>query len=89
LCSESNDWQIQKGTAVATFEDGFYPNREHDNHVAYYLSQDKDGIRVMDQWKGKLSVSSRVMPFRGRMANGMFIDPSNNGDALSVVMKKA
>jgi hypothetical protein len=84
-----HDWQIQKGTAVATFEDGFYPNREHDNHVAYYISQDNTGIRVMDQWKGKGSISSRVLPFRGRLANGMFIDPSNNGDALSVVMKKA
>lgn len=84
-----NGHLIKKGTAVATFEDGFYPNRDKHNHVAYYISQDSDGIVVMDQWKGKEEgVTSRLMKFKGKWANGLFVDPSNNGDALSVIMKR-
>lgn len=83
--------QIKKGTAVATFVDGFYPNKSSGNHVAFYLSQDASGIRVMDQWlaANKPRISSRVMKFKGKNASGLFVDPSNNGDALSVIMRKA
>jgi hypothetical protein len=43
----------------------------------------------MDQWKGKEEgVTSRLMTFNGKRANGLFFDPSNNGDALSVIMKR-
>lgn len=84
-----NDHQIKKGTAVATFEDGFYPNRDHGNHVAFYVSQSSTGIAVMDQWTGKASVASRTMQFLGKTSNGLFVDPSNNGDALAVIMNKA
>ena len=83
-----NGTLIKKGTAVATFVDGYYPNLSHGNHVAYYVSQDSTGIVVMDQWTGKESVASRLMPFRGQHASGLFVDPSNNGDALSVIMNK-
>jgi hypothetical protein len=83
-----NENLIVKGTAVATFEDGFYANRAHDNHVAYYISQDSSGIKVMDQWSEKGEISSRVMGFKGTRADGLFPDPSNNGDALSVIMRK-
>lgn len=83
-----NDHLIKKGTAVATFEDGFYPNRPKNNHVAYYLSQTKQQILVMDQWEGKPRVSARPMPFLGQHADGSYKNPSNNGDALSVIMKK-
>ena len=83
-----NDALIAKGTAVATFEDGVYANRDHGNHVAYYLSQDSTGVQVMDQWSSKGAVGSRTMAFLGRRSNGLFVDPSNNGDALSVIMKK-
>lgn len=76
---------IQKGTAVATFVDGYYPNNEHDNHVAYYLSQNTAGVTVMDQWTGK-GVSSRLMRFGLKRADGLYNDPSNNGAALSVIM---
>jgi hypothetical protein len=79
---------IAKGTPVATFEDGFYPNRLHDNHVAYYLSQNNKGVQVMDQWSSKPSISSRTMAWLGKRHNGLFVDPSNNGDALSVIMRK-
>lgn len=41
---------IKKGTAVATFVDGKYPNKSSGNHVAFYISQSVTGIKVMDQW---------------------------------------
>jgi hypothetical protein len=88
---KGNGKHIRKGTAVATFEDGFYPNRSHGNHVAYYISQDAKGIQVMDQWyeKDNDKIGTRTMRFKGKKANGLYINPSNNGDALSVIMHKA
>ena len=85
-----NGGLIKKGTAIATFEDGFYPNRSHGNHAAFYLWQNDDGIQVMDQWSGlsKPTISSRLMKFKGKKDDDSFEDPSNNGDALSVIMKR-
>lgn len=80
---------IAKGTAVATFVNGKYQNLPHDNHAAFYISQDATGVKVMDQWKddpNKPTISSRVMQFKGKDKHGQFIDPSNNGDALSIIM---
>lgn len=80
---------IKIGTAVATFEDGFYPNKNYGNHAAYYLKQNDNGIVVMDQWaddSSKPTISSRTMRFKGRSSDGTYLDPSNNGDALFVIM---
>jgi hypothetical protein len=84
---QGNGHLIKAGTAVATFVDGYYPNNAHDNHVAYYLEQDASGVTVMDQWVGK-RVGSRLMKFKFRHRDGLYIDPSNNGAALSVIMTK-
>lgn len=84
---------IKKGTAVATFRNdavegqGYYANEAHDNHAAFYISQDAKGVTVMDQWSSKPTISSRVMTFKGKKKDGTYVDPSNNGDALSVIMK--
>jgi hypothetical protein len=76
---------IRKGTAIATFEKGRYPNRSHGNHAALYISQDCCGIVVIDQWSTSGTVKKRRLPFLGRDKSGNFIRPSNNGDAFSVV----
>lgn len=79
---------IAKGTAIATFVNGKYPNAAHGNHAAFYVSQDATGIKVMDQWtnmKKKPKVSSRVLSFQGKDRNGKLLDPSNNGDAFSII----
>jgi hypothetical protein len=78
---------IVKGTAIATFVNGVYPNKSTGNHAALYISQDANGIKVMDQWKGdsKPKVSSRVLRFKGKKTDGTYVDPSNNGDAFSVI----
>ena len=78
---------IVKGTAVATFVGGKYPNKAHGNHAAFYLGQNAAGIQVLDQWKSdkKPKISKRTMFFSGKNKDGSFIDPSNNGDALSII----
>ncbi|SFS09674.1 BPSL0067 family protein [Sphingomonas jatrophae] len=76
---------LAKGTAIATFVGGKYPNKAHGNHAALYISQDATGITVMDQWTKKANVSSRKLLFKGKDKNGNFIDPSNNADAFSVI----
>lgn len=85
---QGNAALIKKGTAVATFVDGYYPNSDHGNHVAYYVDQDQSGVTVIDQWSGKGEVSSRVMKFKLKGSDGLYADPSNNGAALSVIMTK-
>jgi hypothetical protein len=86
---------IAKGTAVATFVGseaegkGYYANAAKDNHAAFYISQTDKGVMVMDQWAGKKTISSRLMRFKGKNKDGSYPDPSNNADALSVIMKSA
>lgn len=81
-----NGHKIAAGTAVATFVDGRYPNKPHGNHAALYISQDATGIWVMDQWTSKPTISKRRMLFKGKNSDGSYRDPSNNGDALSVIV---
>jgi hypothetical protein len=76
---------LAKGTAIATFIGGKYPNKAHGNHAALYISQDATGITVMDQWTKKKKVGPRILRFQGKDKNGNFIDASNNGDAFSVI----
>lgn len=77
------------GTAIATFFDGRYPNFKHGNHAAFYLGQDEHGVYVMDQWandaRRKPFVSRRCLVFQGKDEHGAYRDPSNNGDAFSVI----
>jgi hypothetical protein len=86
---KGNGHKIAKGTAIATFVNGKYPNKKSGNHAALYISQNASGIRVMDQWTSKPTVSSRVLSYKGKHPNGTYIDPSNNADAFSVIMVEA
>ncbi len=79
---------LEKGTAIATFVNGRYPNKASGNHAAYYISQDAGGITVIDQWAGdpkKPTISQRYIGAKGKDKNGNFVDPSNNADAFSVI----
>lgn len=70
---------IYTGTAIATFFNGVYPSHSHDNHAAIYVSQNAEGLVVWDQWKGQ-SVHQRTIRFKAGVG-----DPSNDGDAFSVI----
>lgn len=72
-----NDHLIQKGSAIATFVDGRYPNQSHGNHAAIYMGQNETGILVIDQWSGQ-SAHHRTIRWNG---HGV----SNDGDAFSVI----
>ncbi|MRX08436.1 BPSL0067 family protein [Pseudoduganella sp. FT25W] len=78
---------IRKGTAIATFNKGRYPNQKHGNHAAFFVRQAVDGIYVMDQWKDgrKTSISERFLESLGKNKDGSFKDPSNNADAFYVI----
>jgi len=75
---------LREGTAIATFVGGRYPDTPHGDHAALYLSQDATGIWVVDQYRSSNGIRKRHLRFKGRTANG-FRDPSNNGDAFSVI----
>lgn len=77
---------VQRGTAIATFVDGEYPNKASGNHAAFYISQDMRGIWVVDQWESLPKPHKRHIRFNGTNADGSYKDPSNNGDALSIIL---
>jgi len=74
------DTTILKGTAIATFTDGKYPNKATGNHAAIYVTQDAAGLWVYDQWVGQGMVKKRQLKFRGGVGSA-----SNDGDAFSVI----
>ena len=78
---------LAKGTAIATFVNGKYPNLPHGNHAALYISQDATGVWVVDQWnniKLRPTIIKRRMRFAGKVGTA-YADPSNNGDAMYVI----
>lgn len=75
------DLTIMKGTAIATFVDGKYPQTGNTGkHAAVYLGQDETGIIVLDQWRNQGKVKKRTIPFKPRRS-GL----SNDGNAFSVI----
>jgi len=80
---------LQRGTAIATFENGHFPHRKTGQHAAFFIATAGAGIYVMDQWKGdqehKPTVSMRHIGRKGRNKDGSFVDPSNNAEAFSVI----
>lgn len=80
---------IKRGTAIATFVNGVYPNDEHGNHAALYVSQNAAGIWVVEQWKSLTRPQKRQLSFKGKNDAGTgWKDPSNNGDAFSIIELK-
>ncbi|MBV8492663.1 MAG: BPSL0067 family protein [Alphaproteobacteria bacterium] len=72
---------VKSGTAIATFD----PNGKYGSHVdgrshaAIYLSQDKHGLIVVDQWVGQ-PVHKRVIRFGVPGAK-----PVNDGNQFYVI----
>lgn len=80
---------LARGTAIATFENGRYPSKDHGNHAALVLKVMKSGIWVVDQWKAKPAISARLIrippPRQQRNADGSFRNPSDNALAFFVI----
>jgi hypothetical protein len=78
---------LRPGTAIATFEKGRYPSRPDHKHTAFYLSQLRTGIWVIDQWPGpkKRTISKRFIGRREIWDDGTYDRPSDNCFAFSVI----
>lgn len=80
---------LARGTAIATFERGRYPNKTTGNHAAFFLAYGGKGIWVMDQWKNdpinKPGVSRRYIPLGLTKKDGSIREPSNAAQAFYVI----
>jgi hypothetical protein len=75
------DNSIKAGTVIATFVNGRYPDLPTNNHAAIYMSQNAEGIQVIDQWSGKpMGANYRTIKWGGGPGR------SNDGDAFSIVV---
>ncbi len=70
--------KLSEGAVIATFFDG----KTYKGHAAFYVSQDGDGITVVEQYNGLQKVQSRKIRFRGKSD---VKDGVNDGDSYSVV----
>lgn len=76
------------GTAIATFENGRYPNRPTGNHAAFFVAYAGKAIWIMDQWKGdprKPKISMRVISPGLKNKDGTFRRPSDAADNFYVI----
>jgi hypothetical protein len=87
---KKGDPPLPKGTAIATFVNGKYPNHQHGNHAAIYIGQNNEGIQVYDQWAktdkktGAVTyhpVTLRTIHFHVIPGHSL----SDNGNAFSVI----
>lgn len=69
---------VARGTAIATFVEGKYPNNDTGQHAAIYLGQNALGIQVLDQWRAQGKVLPRTIHWAGH--GGKL---SNDGTAFS------
>ena len=75
------DHSIAKGTAIATFVKGKYPQEgSTGKHAAIYLDQSEIGIKVLDQWRAQGKVLQRTIKFEPTSSS-----LSNDGKAFSVI----
>jgi hypothetical protein len=82
---------IAKGTAIATFINGHFASGN--GHAAFYAGRvlNTDGsvrIYVMEQFLHPPSggIKKRLLRNFGKSASGNYNNPSNNGEAFSVIM---
>jgi hypothetical protein len=61
-----------------------YPNLRTGNHAALYVGQDADGLTVVEQWSSLKKPQKRHIDWLGEK-DGVYINPSNNGDAFFII----
>lgn len=92
VVEQSNIWS---GVAIATFENGIYPNWNTGNHAAFFVrfgERNSDGtaksIWIMEQFKGLKKIALREVFSRGQVdskSGKRWADPSNNADAFYII----
>jgi hypothetical protein len=100
-CPATRDWEegasvkdavtkgsIDRGTAVATFEDGVYPSHATGNHACFFIEAQKDGsgFLVLEQHVKPFpeKIQMRVLKYKGQPEDGKI--QMNNGDCYSVIV---
>jgi hypothetical protein len=89
-----NGGTIIEGTAIATFRNGSFVSGN--GHAAFFAGWVDDpkprfgnpGIRIViiDQFQGSGGIIQRPVYSLGKDTNGNYINPSNNGNAFSVIL---
>lgn len=92
VVEQTNIWA---GTAIATFENGVYPNFSTGNHAAFFVrfgTRNPDGaaatIWIMEQYSGLSRITLREIKVKGRIDSKWgkrWADPSNNADAFYII----
>ena len=81
------DPPLEPGTAIATFTDGKYTSKSGESHAAIFLGygtkDGRDGIRVLDQFRGGQGAEERFIPF-----NRPDKTPVNRAESFSVIKKR-
>ena len=70
--------KVAEGTVIATFLD----DKNYKGHAAFYISQDVDGITVVEQYKSLQKIQLRKIRFKGKST---VKDGINDGDSYSLV----
>jgi hypothetical protein len=82
LVKSLKEGEIERGTAIATFDDsGKYPTDSLGKHAAIYLSHNDAGITVLDQWNSQGEVKQRLIRFNLPKETKR----SNNGDVFYII----
>ncbi|MDR2017318.1 MAG: BPSL0067 family protein [Syntrophobacterales bacterium] len=89
-----NGGTIMEGTAIATFVNGRFVSGH--GHAAFFVGSFDDpnpeqgtpGIRIIivEQFKNSVRIIERKLFNRGKNADGSYVNPSNNGEAFSVIL---
>jgi hypothetical protein len=81
-----NNRTIRAGTAIATFEKGRWPLRSNHKHAAFFLRHDPEGFWVIDQYKNRPLIQSRLIKVSSESERaGSLYTPSNDAGKFYVI----
>ncbi len=79
---------VERGTVIATFKDGVYPNHSAHNHACFFIEEQKDGsgFLVLEQHVKPFpdKIQTRVLKYKGKPKDGSI--QVDNGDCYSVAL---
>lgn len=86
--SAVNGGDVDRGTVIATFKDGKYPNSSWGNHACFFIEEQKDGsgFLVLEQHVKPFpeKIQTRVLKYKGKPKDGGI--EMDNGDCYSVAL---
>jgi hypothetical protein len=87
-CSANAQEGMERGTAIATFKDGKYPNHSAGNHACFFIEAQDDGsgFVVLEQHVKPFpdKIQMRLIKYKGKPKDGQV--EADNGDCYSVIL---